>query len=81
MGPEKKTIVGLLCILFMLLCTVLLKNLFVLLHAQAQMKLKAWDTALASLKQVLKIEPNNEKALFRSLPACSPIITRLLADH
>jgi hypothetical protein len=31
------------------------------------MKLKAWDTALASLKQVLKIEPNNEKALFRSL--------------
>jgi hypothetical protein len=45
------------------------------------MKLKAWDTALASLKQVLKIEPNNEKALFRSLRACSPIIKRLLAGH
>jgi hypothetical protein len=38
------------------------------------MKLKAWDTALASLKQVLKIEPNNEKALFRSLLACSLIL-------
>jgi len=33
--------------------------------AQAQMKLNAWDSALASVKQVLKIEPNNEKALFR----------------
>jgi len=33
--------------------------------AQAQMKLSAWDSALASVKQVLKIEPNNEKALFR----------------
>jgi hypothetical protein len=45
------------------------------------MKLKAWDTALASLKQVLKIEPNNEKALFRSLCGCSPIIKRVLAGH
>jgi len=33
--------------------------------AQAQMKLSAWDSSLASVKQVLKIEPNNEKALFR----------------
>lgn len=33
--------------------------------AQAQMKLTAWDSSLASLKHVLKIEPNNEKALFR----------------
>jgi len=33
--------------------------------AQAQMKLTAWDTALASIRQVLKIQPNNEKALFR----------------
>jgi len=33
--------------------------------AQAQMKLSAWDSALASIKQVLKIEPNNEKALYR----------------
>jgi len=33
--------------------------------AQAQMKMTAWDSALASIKQVLKIEPNNEKALFR----------------
>ena len=33
--------------------------------AQAQMKLNAWDSALASVKQVLKIQPNNEKALFR----------------
>jgi len=33
--------------------------------AQAQMKLSAWDSALASVRQVLKIEPNNEKALFR----------------
>jgi len=33
--------------------------------AQAQMKLSAWDSALASVKQVLKIQPNNEKALFR----------------
>ena len=48
---------------------------------QAQMKLTAWDTALASIRQVLrtcfysvlriisfqvlKIQPNNEKALFR----------------
>jgi hypothetical protein len=58
----------------MLLCTV--EELVFFWRAQAQMKLKAWDTALASLKQVLKIEPNNEKALFRSLSAsaCSPII-------
>jgi len=33
--------------------------------AQAQMKLTAWESALASIRQVLKIEPNNEKALFR----------------
>lgn len=33
--------------------------------AQAQMKLAAWESALASIRQVLKIEPNNEKALFR----------------
>jgi len=33
--------------------------------AQAQMKLSAWDSAMASVKQVLKIQPNNEKALFR----------------
>ena len=33
--------------------------------AMAQMKLTAWDSALASVRQVLKIEPNNEKALFR----------------
>merc|ERR1711862_637689 len=29
------------------------------------MKLEAWDSAMASIKQVLKIEPNNEKALYR----------------
>jgi len=33
--------------------------------AQAQMKLSAWDSAMASVRQVLKIQPNNEKALFR----------------
>merc|ERR1719318_1402631 len=33
--------------------------------AQAQMKLNAWDSALASVRQVLKIQPNNEKALYR----------------
>jgi len=33
--------------------------------AQAQMKLTAWDTAMASIRQVLRIQPNNEKALFR----------------
>jgi len=33
--------------------------------AQAQMKLGAWDSSLASLRQVLRIQPNNEKALFR----------------
>jgi len=33
--------------------------------AMAQMKLEAWDSAMASLRQVLKIEPNNEKALYR----------------
>merc|ERR1712032_592204 len=31
----------------------------------AQMKLTAWDTAMASIRQVLRIQPNNEKALFR----------------
>lgn len=29
------------------------------------MKLNAWDSAMASVRQVLKIQPNNEKALFR----------------
>ena len=29
------------------------------------MKLTAWDAALSSVRQVLKIQPNNEKALFR----------------
>jgi len=33
--------------------------------AQAQMKLTAWDSALVSVRQVLKIQPNNEKALYR----------------
>jgi len=33
--------------------------------AMAQLKLEAWDSAMASLRQVLKIEPNNEKALYR----------------
>jgi len=33
--------------------------------AIAQMKIKAWDSALAALKQVLRHEPNNEKALYR----------------
>jgi len=33
--------------------------------AQAQMKLKAWDASMTSVRQVLKIQPNNEKALFR----------------
>jgi len=33
--------------------------------AQAQMKLGAWDSSMASVRQVLKIQPNNEKALFR----------------
>jgi len=33
--------------------------------AMAQMKIEAWDSALAALQQVLKIEPNNEKALYR----------------
>jgi FK506-binding protein 8 len=37
--------------------------------AQAQMKLEAWDSAIASLKNVLKIEPNNEKALYRKAKA------------
>ena len=33
--------------------------------AMAQMKIQAWDSAMASLQQVLRIEPNNEKALYR----------------
>jgi len=33
--------------------------------AMAQMKIHAWDSAMASLQQVLRIEPNNEKALYR----------------
>lgn len=33
--------------------------------AMAQMKIEAWDSAMAALQQVLKIEPNNEKALYR----------------
>eukprot|EP00096_Caligus_rogercresseyi_P006558 TRINITY_DN2308_c0_g1_i1.p1 TRINITY_DN2308_c0_g1~~TRINITY_DN2308_c0_g1_i1.p1 ORF type:complete len:367 (+),score=101.14 TRINITY_DN2308_c0_g1_i1:46-1146(+) len=33
--------------------------------AQSQMKNNAWDSSLASLNHVLKIEPNNEKALYR----------------
>lgn len=33
--------------------------------AMSQMKIEAWDAALASLRQVTKIEPNNEKALYR----------------
>lgn len=33
--------------------------------AAAEMKLYAWDAALGAIKQVLKIEPNNEKALYR----------------
>ena len=39
--------------------------------AQAQLKLEAWDSALASIKQVLKFDPNNEKALFRKSKAFS----------
>ena len=37
--------------------------------AQAQIKLEAWQPALASLKQVLKLDPNNEKALYRKSKA------------
>jgi len=33
--------------------------------AQGQMKIEAWDAALAALGNVLKVEPNNEKALYR----------------
>jgi len=33
--------------------------------AMAQMKIEAWDSAMAAIQQVLKIEPNNEKALYR----------------
>ena len=29
------------------------------------MKIEAWEAALTALKMVLKVEPNNEKALFR----------------
>ena len=37
--------------------------------AQAQIKLEAFDSALASLKNVLKLDPNNEKGLFRKAKA------------
>merc|ERR1711963_808158 len=37
--------------------------------AQSQIKLEAYDTALASLKNVLNLDPNNEKALFRKAKA------------
>lgn len=37
--------------------------------AQSQLKLEAWDSALASAKLVLKLDPNNEKALFRKAMA------------
>ncbi len=37
--------------------------------AQAQLKLEAFDAALASLRNVLKLDPNNEKALFRKAKA------------
>lgn len=37
--------------------------------AQSQLKLEAWDSALASVKLVLKLDPNNEKALFRKAMA------------
>jgi len=37
--------------------------------AQSQIKLEAFDSALASLKNVLKLDPNNEKALFRKAKA------------
>ena len=37
--------------------------------AQSQIKLEAYDSALASLKNVLKLDPNNEKALFRKAKA------------
>ena len=30
-----------------------------------QMKLELWDAAMSSLRHVLRIEPNNEKALYR----------------
>ena len=33
--------------------------------AQAQLKLEAFESSLASIKQVLKLDPNNEKALYR----------------
>ena len=38
-------------------------------QAQAQLKLEAWDSALASVAQVLKLDPNNEKANFRKAKA------------
>ena len=38
-------------------------------QAQAQLKLEAWDSALASVTQVLKLDPNNEKANFRKAKA------------
>jgi len=37
--------------------------------AQSQIKLEAYDSALASLKNVLKLDPNNEKALYRKAKA------------
>jgi len=37
--------------------------------AQAQIKLEAFDSALASLKNVLKLDPNNEKGLYRKSKA------------
>ncbi|CAB4056775.1 FKBP8 [Lepeophtheirus salmonis] len=33
--------------------------------AQAQMKNNSWESSLATLNQVLRLDPNNEKALFR----------------
>ena len=38
-------------------------------QSQAQLKLEAWDSALASVAQVLKLDPNNEKANFRKAKA------------
>lgn len=37
--------------------------------AQAQLKNQSYEAALGSLKTVLKLEPNNEKALFRKAKA------------
>ena len=38
-------------------------------QAQAQLKLEAWDSALASVANVLKLDPNNEKANYRKAKA------------